>query len=90
MGCGRKRFQGLTAATFPPTLYPCFLYVSLLRTASSVGNATIVPEVSFPMIAGNDEYLYSPCLCKVEKDEFRRLCQAMTSCSDQRTCSRYL
>ena len=53
---------GLTAATFPPTLKPCFLNVSLLSTALSVGNARIVPDVSCPIIAGKLSYLYNPWL----------------------------
>ena len=44
---------GLTAATFPPITNPFFLYVSLLRTAGSVGSATMVPAVSFPRIPGS-------------------------------------
>lgn len=47
-----KNRDGLTAATFPPTLNPWLLKVSLLSTVESVGSATMVPEVSFPIIAG--------------------------------------
>jgi hypothetical protein len=43
----------LTAATFPPTTNPFFLKVSLLRTAGSVGSATMVPAVSFPKVPGS-------------------------------------
>lgn len=54
--------QGHTAATFFPTAKPFRLKVILLNTAGSAGNATMVPAVSLPIIAGNVFNGYKPDL----------------------------